>query len=108
MLESFVVRLNQRPALISLCAGLLIYACAFMAAFIGVLVEKFLLGEFLFLMSGLMIVSYHWVISRFVLASVVAQFIQLFFAVILVSIVMVLVSAVLHNKSYEVINGWLF
>lgn len=108
MLEHCLFRLNQRPVLISICIGVLIYACAFLVASIGVITERFLLGESLFLMSGVMIIGYHWVMSRFISASVIAQVTHLSFALILVTVVMILVSAVLHNKSYEAINQWLF
>ena len=107
-LDKFIERLNRNPVLWSLVLGVLSYFCAFWLAVLGMF-ERFPLSfEIGFLSAGSLIMAYHWMMSRFISDSKVAQAIQLCLGMTLVSISMLLVGAATHAKAYEFINRWLY
>ncbi|MDA7749474.1 hypothetical protein N8913_04130 [Litoricola sp.] len=107
-LDRFIERLNRNPILWSLGLGIGVYFCAFWLAVLGMF-ERFPLSfEIGFLSAGSLVMAYHWAISRYIIASNIAQFIQVAFGIGLISISMFLIGAAMHDKAYEWVNVLLF
>ena len=76
--EWFLTVLNQRPILITILTGTAVYSVALVASVIAVIVSNFgILYSLVCLVGAALVLGYHWVMSRYQTASVVAQFIHL-------------------------------
>ncbi|MDC1239883.1 hypothetical protein N8Z80_02465 [Litorivicinus sp.] len=106
MLDKFIARLNQRPILWTVSAGILTYFCAFTLSIVSFWYQGFF--ELGFLVGGTAVMGYHWLMSRYIRGSKASQFIQLMLGLILVSAVIGLIGASTHLKAYEFINEWLY
>ena len=107
-LNRFIERLNRNPVWWSLGLGALSYFCAFWLAVLGMF-ERFPLSfEVGFLSAGSLVMVYHWAMSRYIIASTIAQLIQVFFGIGLISISMLLIGAAMHDKAYEWVNQMIY
>ena len=74
----FITVLNQRPLLITILTGIAVYFVALVASVIAVIVSDYgILYSLVCLVGAALVLGYHWVMSRYQIASVVAQFIHL-------------------------------
>ena len=80
--EVFIELINKRPMLWTIGLMLPTYASAFALAFVGLLMDPHLrspLPTFILLaIAALIVMTYHWLFSRFQYASPLAQVIQFF------------------------------
>jgi hypothetical protein len=107
-LDKFIESLNRKPIFWSLGLGVTVYFCAFWLAVLGMF-ERFPLSfEIGFLSAGSLVMTYHWVMSRYITASNIAQVIQVAFGMGLISISMLLIGAATHDKAYEWLNTYLY
>ena len=101
MLDRFIERLNVRPILWTLLFGVSSYFCAFWLVVLGMF-ERFPMSfEIGFLSAGSLIMTYHWIVSRYIIDCKVAQLIQISFGISLISVVMFLIGAAMHDKAYQ-------
>ena len=107
-LDRFIERLNHNPILWSLGLGVTIYLCAFWLAVLGMFARFPLIFEVGFLSAGMLVMGYHWTMSRYIKGSKLAQGMQLAFGLTLVSMSMFLIGATTHHKAYEWVNAWLY
>ena len=108
VLDKFTSRLNASPIIWTLGLGVTVYFCAFWLAVLGMFARFPLIFEFGFLTAGSLVMSYHWAMSRYLVASKLAQFIHLSFGLALVSASMALIGATTHVKSYDWLTKLLF
>ena len=107
-LDKFIERLNQKPILWSLGLAVTVYFCAFWLAVLGMF-ERFPLSfEVGFLSAGALVMAYHWAMSRYITANIIAQLVHISFGIGLISLSMLLIGAAMHDKAYEWLNVWLF
>jgi hypothetical protein len=52
--------------------------------------------------------AYHWTMSHYITDSAIGQVIQVEFGIGLTSISMLLIGAAMHDKAYELVNGYLY
>ena len=107
-LDKFIERLNHRPILWSLGLGVTVYFCAFWLAVLGMFPRFPLIFEVGFLLAGMLVMGYHWAMSRYLAESKLAQIIHLSFGLALVSTSMALIGATTHIKSYDWLTKLLF
>ena len=107
-LDKFTARLNTSPIIWTLSLGVIVYFCAFWLAVLGMFERFPLIFEVGFLTAGSSVMGYHWLMSRYIKSSNLAQFVQLAFGLTLVSMSMLLIGATMHHKSYEWFNTWLY
>ena len=108
MLDRLIEKLNARPILWALFLGVSLYICAFWLAILGMF-ERFPLSfEIGFVSAGIVVMGYHWAMSRFIIKSKVAQVLQMSFGLALVSFSMMLIGAAMQDKTYQWVNRWLF
>lgn len=107
-LDKFTARLNTSPIIWTLGLGVIVYFCAFWLAVLGMFARFPLIFEVGFLLAGMLVMGYHWTMSRYITGSKLAQGIQLAFGLTLVSMSMLLIGATTHHKAYEWVNAWLF
>lgn len=103
-LNNLVERLNRKPILWAVCLGLIAYLSAFILSVLSILSPTSPVFEIAFLFAGSIVMGYHWVMSRYITASITAQVIQISFGMTLVSISMFLIGASTHQKAYEWVN----
>ena len=106
-LDKFTSRLNASPIIWTLGLGVTVYFCAFWLAVLGMFARFPLIFEVGFLTAGSLVMGYHWLMSRYIKSSNLAQFVQLAFGLTLVSLSMLLIGASIHNKAYEWVNTWI-
>ena len=106
-LERFIKKLNDRPIIWTLSLGITIYFCAFWLAVLGMLGPFPLSFESGFISAGMLVMTYHWLMSRYIIESKTAQLIQITFGFCLISLSMFLIGAMMHEKAYEWLNAWL-
>ena len=107
-LDKFIERLNQKPILWSLGLAVTVYFCALWLAVLGMF-ERFPMSfEVGFLSAGALVMAYHWAMSRYITANIIAQLVHISFGIGLISLSMLLIGAAMHNKAYEWLNAWLF
>lgn len=107
-LDKFTSRLNASPILWTLGLGVTVYFCAFWLAVLAIFPSFPVVFEAGFLSAGMLVMGYHWAMSRYLTGSKMAQVIHMFFGVILVTVTLIIIGSALHIKSYEAINRWLF
>ena len=107
-LDKLIERLNCNPVLWSLGLGVLVYFCAFWLVVLGMFERFPMIFEVGFLSAGASVMTYHWAMSRYIIANTVAQLTQIIFGIGLISISMMFIGAVLHDKTYEWINKLFF
>ena len=107
-LDNFIERLNARPILWTLGLGVTIYFLAFWLAVLGMFPRFPLIFEVGFLSAGILVMGYHWAMSRYLAESKLAQSIHLCFGLALVSSSMALIGATTHVKSYDWLTRLLF
>ena len=80
--EVFVGLINKRPMLWTIGLMIPAYVSAFAIAFVGLLIDPHLgsplLTFILLALAALIVMTYHWVFSRFQKANTLAQVIQFF------------------------------
>ena len=107
-LDKFTSRLNASPIIWTLGLGMTVYFCAFWLAVLGMFARFPLIFEVGFLSAGSLVMAYHWVMSRYLADSKLAQFIHLSFGLALVGASMALIGATTHMKAYEWLGTWLW
>ena len=107
-LDSFVALLNKRPLAWTVSLGTAVYLAAFFMIVLAMVSRVSPLFEIGFILSGSLVLAYHWTISRFLNGSPLSQLIQLSLGFALVLVTMVINGAVIHHKAYEWINSLLY
>lgn len=107
-LDKCIEHLNHKPILWSAGLGLVVYFCAFWLAVFSMFPDFPSIYEVGFLSAGLLVITYHWAMSRYITASSMAQIIQIAFGIGLVSFTMFLIGAALHEKAYEWFNQMIY
>ena len=106
--DSFVVLLNARPLAWTVSLGVAVYLAAFFMTVLAMATRVSPLFEIGFVLSGSLVMAYHWIMSRFLTGSSLSQFVQLSLGLALILMTMAINGAVIHHKAYEWINNLIY
>lgn len=106
--DSFVGMLNARPLVWTVSLGVAVYVAGFFMTLLAMATRVSPFFEIGFVLSGSLVIAYHWIMSRFLTGSPLSQLIQLSLGLVLVLTTMAINGAVIHHNAYEWINRLLY
>ena len=108
MVETFIVKLNQRPIISTLGLGALAYVSSFLFSVLVWATGIPVAFEIGFFIAGTLILAYHFVMSRYQTTSKFAQIIQLAFAYVLITLTTAMIGVTTFQKGYQGLADWIF